>query len=240
MTPRKVFVSYSHQDHETAFGIVGRLEHDGVRCWMAPRDVVPGAEWAAEIVDAIAAASVMVLVFSASANASPQVRREVERAVHRGVVVLPFRVEHVLPRGGLEYFLSSQHWMDAFPPPMEPHYARLSEYVQRLLASPRSTGLTPEAPAAPAAPPASVATLPPGSAPAASGRDAPSAATLQRLEVELARYVGPVARVLVQRAAHRAADVEALIVQLGTEIDSDNERRSFISASRQALRGRVG
>ena len=135
MTPRKVFVSYSHQDHETAFGIVGRLEHDGVRCWMAPRDVVPGAEWAAEIVDAIAAASVMVLVFSASANASPQVRREVERAVHRGVVVLPFRVEHVLPRGGLEYFLSSQHWMDAFPPPMEPHYARLSEYVQRLLAS---------------------------------------------------------------------------------------------------------
>jgi len=176
----------------------------------------------------------MVLVFSASANASPQVRREVERAVHRGVAVLPFRVEHVQPQGGLEYFLSSHHWMDAFPPPIEPHYARLSEYVQRLLGSP---GLTPEAPGAPAALPGSAATLSPGSSTAAGGRDAPSAATLQRLEAELARYVGPVARVLVQRAALHAADVDALIAQLGTEIESDVERWRFLTASRQALHG---
>jgi hypothetical protein len=50
-------------------------------------------------------------------NHSAQVRREVERAVHKQVQILPFRIEDVLPSKSLEYFLSSQHWMDAFPPP---------------------------------------------------------------------------------------------------------------------------
>jgi hypothetical protein len=228
MTPCNVFVSYSQQDRDTAFGIVAHLEREGIPCWVAPRDVDPGADWAAAIIDAIAGSCVMVLVFSAGANASPQVRREVERAVNRGVAVLPFRVEDVLPSRSLEYFLSSQHWMDAFPPPMEPHYARLAKYLRSLLATAQGTGVTPEAPsAAPAAAQSSVA---PGIA-------VTDAATLQLLSAELARYIGPVALLLVQREALRAADVDVLIAQLGTEIESDSERRLFLSASRQALRG---
>ena len=39
----------------------------------------------------------MVLVFSASSNQSPQVRREVERAVHKQVNILPFRIEDLMP-----------------------------------------------------------------------------------------------------------------------------------------------
>ena len=69
--------------------------------------------------DAISAARVMILVFSASSNHSPQVRREVERAVHKQLSILPFRIEDVLPSKSLEFFLSTQHWMDAFPPPRE-------------------------------------------------------------------------------------------------------------------------
>ncbi|HKD52778.1 MAG TPA: toll/interleukin-1 receptor domain-containing protein [Steroidobacteraceae bacterium] len=226
MTARRVFVSYSQHDRDTAFGIVAHLERDGIACWVAPRDVAPGADWAAEIVDAIAAADVMVLVFSASANASPQVRREVERAVNRGVEVLPFRVEDVLPARSLEYFLSSQHWLDAFPPPMEPHYARLSRYLQAMpAAAGRGSGMMPELPPAAAAP---------GSH--AAPKAAPDAATLRRLEAELARYIGPVARLLVQRAALRAASVDALIAQLGAEIDSESERRLFLDAIRQQVR----
>jgi hypothetical protein len=64
-------------------------------CWVAPRDIPPAADWAAEIIAAISAA----------------------RAVHKQVQILPFRIEDVLPSKSLEYFLSSQHWMDAFPPP---------------------------------------------------------------------------------------------------------------------------
>ncbi|MBV8973599.1 MAG: toll/interleukin-1 receptor domain-containing protein, partial [Sinobacteraceae bacterium] len=135
MTSRSVFVSYSQPDQATALAIVSHLEAHEMPCWIAPRDVQPGTEWAEQIVEAIAGACIMVLVFSASANGSPQVRREVERAVHRRVRILPFRVEPVLPAHSLEYFLSSQHWLDAFPAPMEPHYARLTAYVKSLLAS---------------------------------------------------------------------------------------------------------
>jgi hypothetical protein len=67
------------------------------KCWIAPRDIAPAADWAAEIIDAISGARTMVLVFSASSNQSPQVRREVERAVHKQVNILPFRIEDVMP-----------------------------------------------------------------------------------------------------------------------------------------------
>ena len=39
----------------------------------------------------------MVLVFSASANDSPQVMREVERAVSKGIPIIPLRIEDVPP-----------------------------------------------------------------------------------------------------------------------------------------------
>jgi hypothetical protein len=219
---RAVFVSYSQPDRAAALGLVAYLEAHGIECWVAPRDVTPASEWAEQIVEAIAAARVMVLVFSASANASPQVRREVERAVHRRVTVLPFRVEEVLPSASLEYFLSSQHWLDAFPPPLEPHYARLSAWLGSVLAP---------AVAAPAA-----AALAAEDAPHEAR---PSAAALQRLEEELARYIGPVARHLVNRAAARSFGIEALIGELAAEIESESERRAFVSASRAALRVRV-
>lgn len=223
MTSRSVFVSYSQPDRETAFGVVSHLENHGVRCWVAPRDVQPGTEWAEQIVEAIAQSGIMVLVFSGSANGSPQVRREVERAVHRQLRVLPFRVEDVLPAHSLEYFLSGQHWLDAFPPPMEPHYARLTAYVQGLLAhGAESPELLSDRPA------------PPRGNPAAAGL--PDAGALLRLETELARYIGPVARHLVNRAAARASGVEELLAQLGREIDSESERRAFISAAWQSLR----
>ncbi|HWZ62967.1 MAG TPA: toll/interleukin-1 receptor domain-containing protein [Steroidobacteraceae bacterium] len=229
MTPRAVFVSYSQPDREAAFGVVTRLESSGIECWIAPRDVTPAADWAAEIVEAIAAARVMVLLFSSSTNDSPQVRREVERAVHRRVTVLPFRIENVLPSRSLEYFLSSQHWLDAFPPPLEPHYARLTDYLQALLRAP------------PAAATAAVSGTYPAAAPATTTGTVPAlfdAAQLRRLESELAGYIGPLAKHLVKRAAATAAGAEALIVQLGAEIESEAERRRFVNTCRQFLRGR--
>jgi hypothetical protein len=225
MTSRVVFVSYSQPDRDTALGLVAHLEAHEVPCWVAPRDVPPGTDWAEQIVEAIARACLMVLVSSASANGSPQVRREVERAVHHRVRLLPFRVEDVLPARSLEYFLSSQHWLDAFPPPMEPHYARLTAYVKTLLAGgTESPDPSPEA--APALQRSQVV----------EGQLDPSA--VLRLESELARFMGPVARHLVNRAMLRSSGVEELLSRLGREIESEAERRAFIDAARQSLRGR--
>jgi hypothetical protein len=105
------------------------LEARGIRCWIAPRDVVPGVEWGAAIVEAIRGAQVMVLVFSSHANASPQVRREVERAVNAGTVLIPFRIEDVAPADALEYFLGTPHWLDALTPPLEAHLERLASAI---------------------------------------------------------------------------------------------------------------
>ncbi len=55
----------------------------------------------------------MVVVFSSSSNNSPQVMREVERAVQKDVLVVPFRIDAVTPSRDMEYFLSSTHWLDA-------------------------------------------------------------------------------------------------------------------------------
>lgn len=105
-----VFISYASPDRELADRLCGTLESRGIACWIAPRDIQPGAEWAEQIIDGINLADVMLLIFSSHSNASPQVRREIERAVHRQVPLLPVRVENVLPSKGLEYFLGTPHW----------------------------------------------------------------------------------------------------------------------------------
>ena len=128
-----VFVSYANEDKATTDALVATLEQHQIRCWIAPRDVPPGADWAEEIIGAIGGSRVMVLVFSASANDSPQVMREVERAVNKGVTIVPFRIEDVTPSRSIEFFISGTHWLDALTPPLQQHLDRLAETVQSLL-----------------------------------------------------------------------------------------------------------
>jgi TIR domain len=203
-----VFISYSQPDRDCAFELLARLEGQGIHCWIAPRDIAPSADWAAAIMDAISGARVMILVFSASSNQSPQVRREVERAVHKQLSILPFRIENVLPSKSLELFLSVQHWMDAYPPPLEPHYTRLCAYLKTQLASEP----IPQSPATDTA---------------ATGTHAFDAAKLRHIERQLAGYIGPLARHLVKTAASRAAGVDDLVGRLAAELDSESERREF-------------
>jgi hypothetical protein len=205
---RSVFISYSQPDQIQAFELVERVEAQGIKCWIAPRDIAPSSDWAAEIIDAISNASTMILVFSASSNDSPQVRREVERAVHKQLSILPFRIENVLPSKSLEYFLSSQHWMDAYTLPREPHYARLCSYLESQL------GMK-QAPVAPAV-----------AAPAAKPSDF-SPAELQHIERKLAGYIGPLAKHLVKTTAGRAAGIEDLVGRLAMELDAESDRREF-------------
>ena len=159
--PHDVFISYSSIDKPTADAITASLEANGIRCWVAPRDILPGTDWGEATVEAIEAAGTMVLVFSAHSNTSDQIRREIERAVHHGIPVIPFRIEDVLPCKSLEYFIGIQHWLDAWTPPLEQHLHRLTETIKALLskrlegfdAAGREPQLKPPSKAAVAAPP---------------------------------------------------------------------------------------
>jgi TIR domain len=74
-----VFISYSSKDMPAGEAVGAALERHGLRCWIAPRDIVPGIGWAKSIVRAIGQSRTMVLVLSEHANSSPQIEREVER-----------------------------------------------------------------------------------------------------------------------------------------------------------------
>jgi hypothetical protein len=128
-----VFISYSSKDKVIADAVCARLEARGIRCWIAPRDVQPGAPYGEEIIDGIHGSRAMVLVLTANANASPHIPKEVERAVSRGVSIIPLRVEDVLPAKSLDYFISSVHWLDAITPPLESHLESLATTIRTLL-----------------------------------------------------------------------------------------------------------
>ena len=128
-----VFVSYSSNDRAIADAVVAALEAAGVACWTAPRDISPGEEWAEAIIRGLNQSRAMVLVFSAHANQSPQIKREVERAVHRGMPLVPLRVDAARPVGSFEYFLMTPHWLDASSPPFQQHLEGLVRSVKGLL-----------------------------------------------------------------------------------------------------------
>jgi TIR domain-containing protein/uncharacterized protein DUF1566 len=131
-----VFISHSSKDKAVADAVCATLEQHHIRCWIAPRDIGPGQEWGESIVTAIHSSRVMVLIFSASANESPQIRREVERAVHKSVVIVPMRIEDVLPQKSLEYFIGAVHWLDAFNKPLENYLENLAGVVSGILGGP--------------------------------------------------------------------------------------------------------
>jgi hypothetical protein len=127
------FISYSREDKLVADEACAALETAGIRCWIAPRDISPGSEWGAAIVDAIDHSAVMVLIFSSNANESRQIRREIEHAVSKGVTIVPVRIDQAEPTGSLAYFMAGVHWLDALTPPLENHLQVLVNSTKALL-----------------------------------------------------------------------------------------------------------
>jgi adenylate cyclase len=129
--PRTVFLSYASPDAQVANQVCESLESHGVACWMAPRDVKPGAAYADAIVRAINEASALVLVLSGAAMASEHVSREVERAGSKHKPIVAFRVDAANLSAELEYFLSRSQWIDVPALGMPAALVKLVEAVGR-------------------------------------------------------------------------------------------------------------
>jgi tetratricopeptide (TPR) repeat protein len=126
-----VFISHSSKDRPTADAICAHLESVGIKCWIAPRDIEPGATWTKGIMEGLDACQAFILVFSEHANDSDHVQREVAKAFSSGLAVIPFRVKDVLPNQSLSYFLDTIQWLDASAPPLQKHLGTLSERVKK-------------------------------------------------------------------------------------------------------------
>jgi hypothetical protein len=128
-----VFICYSNPDKPVADAICAHLESRSIRCWIAPRDVLPGENFPESIIRAIEESRIMVLVFSSHANSSHHVLRELTKAVSRGVIIIPFRIEDVPLSKSMEYLIGLPHWLDAITPPLEEHIDTLVNTVDILL-----------------------------------------------------------------------------------------------------------
>jgi hypothetical protein len=148
-----VFLSHSSQHKHWADAACSVLEKHGIRCWVAPRDIMPSEEWGEAIIRGINSSRMMVVVFSGNANNSRMVRNEVERAMSRSLPMLPLRIENIAPTGALEFHLSSTHWLDAFPPPVEGKLEELAQTVKAILGMNGSARTKPKTSKTPVPPP---------------------------------------------------------------------------------------
>ena len=126
-----VFISYSSKDQKIANALVDSLEGQGIRCWIAPRDIFPGQPYPQAITDAISQSKIFVLIFSAQSSRSQDVLQETDLAKNKKKVIIPFRIDSTRLEGTpFEYYLTIRQWIDASSEP-ETHFQELAEAVRQ-------------------------------------------------------------------------------------------------------------
>lgn len=139
---KHVFISHASKNLRIADDIRRRLEGLGLSCWIAPRDIKPGASYGEEIVSAIETCLAVVLVLTDEANESRAVANELELAFRAERVIIPVRLSPVSPASSLAFYVNNAQWVDVFHSPLK---HRVKE-IARLLVAVRDGG-SPIAPA---------------------------------------------------------------------------------------------
>lgn len=105
---KKVFISHSQKDKAIADIICDSLEQAGIDCWIAPRDIPYGTDWAGEIADAIKASKIFLFILSQNSNVSRQCPKEINIADNANIPMLCVAVDEVKMNSALEYHLSNK------------------------------------------------------------------------------------------------------------------------------------
>jgi hypothetical protein len=254
---RSVFISYRRKDSE---GESGRLFDDltfhfgSQSVFMDVSAIEPGRYFRKAIDLSVTTCSVLLAIIGQDwlelkdpaghlrlEDPNDFVRLELASALRRDIPLIP-----VLVRGAkmpevdkLPTDLKELVYRNA----VELTHARWKSDVQLLIralrpyldvqadASPRDRGTAESANAAPAV----EVTATPVPLPPVNARIAGpfiEAEALQRVYRELASYIGPVAEVIVKRAAKRCSTSEDLIATVAQEIDDEAERARFLRSSR--------
>lgn len=138
-----VFISYSSKNKDIADAVVAEYEQHGIRCWYAPRDIMPGDEWVSAIHEAIKNCRLFVLIYTEPSNASKQVANEVALAFNSEKKMIPFKLSDVTMSNELEYYLTRVHWLDAVNTPLSEGVVKLREYSEVILkgGTPKEAGI---------------------------------------------------------------------------------------------------
>jgi TIR domain len=226
-TAAHVFICFSSKDEAVAREVVEFLEAEGLKCWISVRDVPPGHNYQETIVHALEASSGVVFLFSENSNKSGEIKKELSIGASIDIPVFPLRLAPITPTGALRYELAIRQWIDLFP--------HRRNALAKLAATIRQATGAPGAPAPQIQPPAK-------RAPAKKAARAPRAPIVEQggedfeaIRALLARHVGPIAKVLVAKAATEAATPDEFCERLAAHVPATAERAQFV----QALRARL-
>jgi len=217
---RDLFISFSSRDKEKAALICERLEREGLECWISLRDVGAGENYQTAIVRAIQAAKVLILVLSSQANESREIHKELSLASACRAAVIPVRVAYCQPEGALLYELATCQWIEASEA-WDSAMDQLVAAVQRTLeVNPKEAALS-----------GLVVPVPQQAAMAAPAA-ASSAPVFEKEDIDLARdalatYMGPIASLLVRKAAANATSLADLHNRLSEHIETPEEQAIF-------------
>ena len=93
---RKIFISYSHQDHVCAQGIARFLLRQNYDVWIDVERIVSGQKWAADINEALQTADTVLAVISKNSVRRTEVLREISEAIKRSEEEEDFRIIFVV------------------------------------------------------------------------------------------------------------------------------------------------
>lgn len=124
------FISYSSKDRNIADNLCNKLESRGIKVWYAPRNV--HGSYASAIMKGISEATHFIVIVSKNSLSSQHVLNEIDNAHTRlpDLKFKPLRLEDIELTPEFSYYLSRQHWMDAFIPPIE---KKLDDFVDAII-----------------------------------------------------------------------------------------------------------
>jgi hypothetical protein len=208
-----------------------------VKCWISLRDVAPGQNYQEAIVQAIETAQGIVFLFSEHSGRSGEIKKELSIGASINVPVFPVRLAPIAPSGALRYELAIRQWIDIFP---HRSYAlgKLAETIKSAINAPATAEasdapLTRAPPARPVAPARSTAAKPrpkPREPIVASGSK-----EFESIRALLARHIGPIAKVFIERAATEAKTPAEFCEKLAAHVSVPSERNAFLQAVRAQL-----
>jgi hypothetical protein len=220
-----LFICYSSKDGAAALGVVESLEAEGLKCWISSRDVPPGQNYQETIVQALEAAQGLVFLFSDDSARSGEIRKELSIAGSINIPVYPLRLSPVLPTGALRYELATRQWIDLFPDRAK----GLHKLIETIRKGDRA--VTDGAIAAASAPAVVTQSREHAHAPilTADSRE------FEAVRALLARHVGPIAKVLIEKATSDARTPEDLCTKLAAHVRAESDRAAFLKAARAQL-----
>lgn len=135
-----VFISYRRSDRAVAERLYELLRERNVTAWYD--SLIPhGTDWRDAIVEHLAPARVMVVLLSAAALESEELRKELAVAAEAGVPLLPVRLEDIELRGAFAYEFTRSRWFDVFDDSSS-RLAALADLLAEVSKMPRETDLS--------------------------------------------------------------------------------------------------